>query len=73
MISLQRLLYGFLYLIVAGAIFALLYWALGEVHLPNPFGYAAHLLLIFGIVVTIIGILLWMVGIDIFKPAKPCP
>lgn len=69
MFSLNLLVQLIIYLLVAGAIFALLNWLIGYVGVPDPFAKAARILLAVFAVLIIIGLLLSLVnGRPFFVP-----
>jgi hypothetical protein len=69
MISLQAAVTLFIYLLVAGLIFGLLWWLVGYLGLPAPFDKACRVALAILAVLVIIGVLLSLVsGQPIFRP-----
>ncbi len=68
MISLTAIIYIVIFLIVAGLIFGLLWWLIAYCGLPAPFDKVARVVLAIAAVLVIIGALLSLVGIQIFKP-----
>lgn len=69
MFSLATVVSLIVYLLVAGAIFALLHWLIGYVGVPEPFAKAARILLAVFAVLVIIGLLLSLVsGRPLFVP-----
>lgn len=68
MISLSAAISVLVY-IIAGVIFALLWWLVGYVGLPEPFNKVAHVVLAVLAAFVLIGILLSLVGGQpIFRP-----
>ena len=57
-----------MYIVIAGLIFALLWWLVGYVGLPEPFAKVANVLLAILAVFVLIGILLGIAGQPIFRP-----
>ncbi len=69
MISISTAVMIFIYLLIAGLIFGLLWWLAGYVGLPEPFNKFIHVILAILAVLVIIGILLSLVtGTPMFKP-----
>ncbi len=69
MISLSAAVNVFIYLLVAGLVFGLLFWLIQFIGLPEPFNKAARVVLAILAVLVIIGILLSLVGGQaIFRP-----
>lgn len=69
MISLSAAVTLIVYLVVAGLIFALLFWLVGYVGLPEPFNKVARVVLAVLAVLVLIGLLLSLVtGTPIFRP-----
>lgn len=69
MISISAAVTVIIYLVVAGLIWWLLYWALAKIDPPQPFRKVAEVVLILLAVLVVIGILLSLVnGTPIFKP-----
>jgi hypothetical protein len=69
MISITAAVTVILYLIVAGLIFGLLWWLVGYVGLPEPFGRVARVILAILAVFVVIGILLsFLGGTPVFRP-----
>ncbi len=69
MISLTAAVTIFVYILVAGLIFGLLWWLVGYIGLPEPFNKVLRVVLAILAVLVIIGILLQMAGGQpIFRP-----
>ncbi len=69
MISISAAVTVILYLIVAGAIFGLLFWLVSYIGLPEPFNKVARVVLVVLAVFVCIGILLSLIGgQQIFRP-----
>lgn len=69
MISLSGAVLVFVYLLVAGLVFGLLWWLVGYIGLPEPFNKAARVVLAILAVLVIIGILLSLIGgTPLFRP-----
>lgn len=69
MISLSGAVGVFIYLLVAGMVFGLLWWLVGYIGLPQPFDKAARVVLAILAVLVIIGILISMTGgTPVFRP-----
>lgn len=69
MISITAAVSVFIYLLVAGLIFWLMYWLLGVVAPPEPFHKIATVVLAVLAVLVVIGILLSLVGGQpVFRP-----
>ncbi len=62
MISISAAVSILVYLVVAGLIFWLCWWALGAINPPQPFRKVAEVVLILLAVLVVIGILLSIVG-----------
>jgi hypothetical protein len=62
MVSLSGAVSVFVYLLLAGLVFGLLWWLVGYLALPEPFNKAARVVLAILAVLVIIGILLSLVG-----------
>lgn len=67
MISIQKVVRAVLLIIVMGAVYALLYWLIGALGLPHPFGRVAYGVLLVAAVFTLIGIILDFAGMPIIK------
>lgn len=69
MISLTAAVTIFMYILVAGLVFWLLWWLVGYIGLPEPFNKVARVVLAILAVLVIIGVLLSVVnGTPIFRP-----
>ncbi len=58
----ETLLYFFIWLVIAGVIYWLLTWLLGQIGLPEPFGKVAKVVLAIIAVIFVINALLVLVG-----------
>lgn len=67
MISLQKVVHAILVIIIMGAVFWLLYWLIGFLGLPAPFGKIAYGVLAVGGVFALIGVLLDLAGYPLIK------
>lgn len=69
MVSLSAVVMIFVYLLVAGLIFGLLWWLVDYIAPPEPFAKVARVVLAILAVLVIIGILLSLVqGQAVFRP-----
>jgi uncharacterized membrane protein len=62
MISLSAAVMVFVYLLIAGLVFGLLWWLVGYIGLPEPFNKAARVVLAILAVLVIIGVLISLMG-----------
>lgn len=62
MISIEMVVHLILYIIVAGAIFGLLWFLIGYVGIPEPFNRFARVALMVLAVLVLIGVLLSLIG-----------
>jgi len=67
MIDMNALLYALLYLVVWGLILYVLWWGVGKVGLPEPFGKIALVVLVVITVVVLINLLLGFTGRPLFS------
>ena len=67
MIGIDTVVTAFVYLLVAGIIFWLLWWLLGVVAPPEPFRKIATVLLAVGAVLVVICVLLSLVGHPVIR------
>jgi len=67
MLSVEAVVLAVVYLIIAGIIFGLLFWAINFVGLPEPFGKLARVVLVLGAVFVCIAVLLSMIGHPIVR------
>lgn len=69
MISISAAVKFLVYMVVAGLVFWLFWWALGKIDPPQPFRKVAEVVLILLAVLVVIGALLSLVGGQpIFRP-----
>lgn len=72
MFSFSAFIRAIFFLIIAGLIFYVLYWLLGALALPAPFGRVAEIILYLAAAATVIGVLMGLIGFPIFKfPGDP--
>lgn len=68
MLSLSALVFAVIYLIIAGLVFGVLWWLVGYCALPEPFAKAARVVVAVAAVLVVIGMLLHLVGVEVFRP-----
>lgn len=61
------------YAIVAGLIFALLWWLVDFIGFPPPFGHYIHVVIVVVAVLVIISFLLHLVGVKVWKNDDSSP
>jgi len=66
-VALETVVWLVIYIIVAGLVFALLYWAVTKLPLKEPFKTAANVALVLGSVIVLICILMWAIGRPLIK------
>jgi hypothetical protein len=67
MISLAAVFQAVIILIVAGVIFWLLTWLIDYCQIPEPFRRIARVVLAIAAVVVVIGVLLSLAGVQVFR------
>lgn len=68
MISLSAAVNAIVMIIIAGLVFYLLWWLIGYVGLPEPFNKVGRVVLAILAVLVLIGILLSLIGVQVFRP-----
>lgn len=68
MISVAALLHVALLVLVVGLIFWLATWLIDFVRVPEPFNKVARAAVAFAAVLFLIGVLLHLVGVEVFRP-----
>lgn len=62
-LAIGGLIHLLLVLIVVGLIFYVIWWALGQIHMPDPISTVVRVILILIIVLVLLGLLLPLLGI----------
>jgi hypothetical protein len=65
--TIQQIVRAVFFIIIAAAICWLLWWLIGYLALPDPFGFFARGVVAVGAVAVLIGILLELAGYPTFK------
>lgn len=68
MVSVSALLTTVLYVVIIGLVFWLLFWLVDFVGIPEPFHKVIKVILAVCAVVVLIGLLLNLAGMPLFKP-----
>lgn len=68
MISLAGLIQAVIILIIAGVIWWLLDWLIGYAGVPEPFNRVLRVVMAIAAVLVVIGVLLSLAGVAVFKP-----
>lgn len=50
------------YIVIVGLIFYVLFWAIGKIGLPEPFGKIATVILVLAVVIVLLNLLLGLTG-----------
>ena len=71
MINANSLLSALLYLVIWGLILYVLWWGIGRIGLPEPFGKIATVVLVVVTIVVLINLLMGFAGTPLFSFGSP--